>query len=81
MSEALPPNVNMRSEAGTIAASFWRIATCAVVFRLRKVLRLREGDSLYIVTVPGQGYQYPALRRRILKLGSSYGDTKIVTAL
>src|SRR5271156_3606967 len=30
------------------------------VFRLRKVLRPQEGDGPYIVTVPGQGYQFSA---------------------
>jgi eukaryotic-like serine/threonine-protein kinase len=30
------------------------------VFRLRKALRPREGDEPYIVTVPGQGYQFSA---------------------
>jgi len=31
------------------------------VFRLRKALRQREGDEPYIVTVPGQGYQFSAV--------------------
>src|SRR5277367_1185231 len=30
------------------------------VFRLRKALRPQEGDEPYIVTVPGQGYQFSA---------------------
>ena len=30
------------------------------VFRLRKALRPQEGDEQYIVTVPGQGYQFSA---------------------
>jgi DNA-binding winged helix-turn-helix (wHTH) protein/tetratricopeptide (TPR) repeat protein len=30
------------------------------VFRLRKTLRPQEGDEPYIVTVPGQGYQFSA---------------------
>jgi DNA-binding winged helix-turn-helix (wHTH) protein/tetratricopeptide (TPR) repeat protein len=30
------------------------------VFRLRKALRPQEGDGPYIVTVPGQGYQFSA---------------------
>ncbi len=30
------------------------------VFRLRKALRPQEGDAPYIVTVPGQGYQFSA---------------------
>src|ERR1700722_19383373 len=30
------------------------------VFRLRKALRPREGGEPYIVTVPGQGYQFSA---------------------
>src|SRR5580698_5682879 len=30
------------------------------VFRLRKALRAQEGDKPYIITVPGQGYQFSA---------------------
>jgi DNA-binding winged helix-turn-helix (wHTH) protein/tetratricopeptide (TPR) repeat protein len=30
------------------------------VFRLRKALRSQEGDKPYIITVPGQGYQFSA---------------------
>jgi DNA-binding winged helix-turn-helix (wHTH) protein/tetratricopeptide (TPR) repeat protein len=30
------------------------------VFRLRKALRPQEGDEQYVITVPGQGYQFSA---------------------
>src|SRR5580698_6403361 len=45
------------------------------VFRLRKALRPQEGDGPYIVTVPGQGYQFSAEVKTPPLLASVAPDT------